>query len=195
MRGFEGGKSGIESFKDAIENSFKTFVVKLLVQPMMNEINSLGAQLLAGQSGVGGAAGGLSLDSLMGLGKMAGKAGDGLSWLGDALGMDSLKSLGGNLNNLMGGANSAGAALNNVGSLFGSTGFASSALDSAGSFLSSSAAYGMGNSLSSFSSGLANASGNLSSWSTSLTGLRDATSGVASGFSSWSPSLQGSQAR
>jgi hypothetical protein len=191
MRGFEGGKSGIESFKDAIKNSFKTFVVKLLVQPMMNEINSLGAQLLAGQSGVGGAAGGLSLDSLMGLGKMAGKAGDGLSWLGDALGMDSLKSLGGSLNNLMGGANSAGAALNNVGSLFGSTGFASSALDSAGSFLSSSAAYGMGNSLSSFSSGLANASGNLSSWSTSLTGLRDATSGVASGFSSWSPSLQG----
>jgi hypothetical protein len=195
MRGFEGGKSGIESFKDAIENSFKTFVVKLLVQPMMNEINSLGAQLLAGQSGVGGAAGGLSLDSLMGLGKMAGKAGDGLSWLGDALGMDSLKSLGGNLNNLMGGANSAGAALNNVGSLFGSTGFASSALDSAGSFLSSSAAYGMGNSLSSFSSGLANASGNLSSWSTSLTALQTRRPTRKPGCHTRSSITQASQAR
>ena len=90
----------MENFKKALLNIPKTVMVRLLVQPMMTEINSLGAQLLSGQALTGGS----DLGSLLGLGRLASQTGDGLNWLGDALGMDSLKSLGSNLNNLMGGA-------------------------------------------------------------------------------------------
>ncbi len=158
-RGFDGGRSSLDSLKKALLDIPKTLMVRLLVQPVMSEVNRLGAQLIGGQ-GVGGAgsAGGMSLDSMLGLGKLAGQAGDGLNWLGDALGMDSLKSLGSSLNSLMGNASSA-----------------SSALEGVGSFLGSSSAYG--GSLSGMGGSAANG---LSGWSSGVSGAGNGWAGLGS---------------
>lgn len=164
MRGFEGGKSGIESFKQALSNAFKSYMVKLLVQPVMSEVNRLGAQMIGGQgsgSGSAAGAGGMNLDSMLGLGKLVSKAGDGLNWLGDALGMDSLKSLGSSLNGLM-----------------GSAGTAAAALDGVGSFLGSGMAYGANSALSGFSTGLEGASAGLAGWSAGLQGSAGSFAGL-----------------
>jgi len=162
-RGFDGGMDSMENFKKALLNIPKTFMVCSPRQPVMSEVNSLGAQLLSGQALTGGS----DLGSLLGLGRLASQTGDGLNWLGDALGMDSLKSLGSSLNNLMGGANSAGAALEGV-----------------GSFLGSGSAYGAANSLPGFTTGLEGASAGLSGWTSGLQGSAESFAGLNNTVSS-----------
>lgn len=52
MRGFESGKGMWDSFRDYIVNAAKSMIIKMLVQPIMGEINSI-----FGGSGGGGSAG------------------------------------------------------------------------------------------------------------------------------------------
>lgn len=79
VRGFENGKGVIESFKDAIKNAFKTFTVRVILEPVMDVIktgikdllmNSIGS---GNSGGIGSALGGgldtaLSLDRFQALG-------------------------------------------------------------------------------------------------------------------------------
>lgn len=53
MRGFENGENFVDSLKNYIKNAFKSFSVKLLLQPVMGAINSIGgpiySQMMGGQ--------------------------------------------------------------------------------------------------------------------------------------------------
>jgi len=53
MRGFENGENFVDSLKNYITNAFKSFAVKLLLQPVMGAINSIGgpiySQMMGGQ--------------------------------------------------------------------------------------------------------------------------------------------------
>lgn len=53
MRGFENGENFVDSLKNYIENAFKSFAVKLLLQPIMAPINAIGgpiySQMMGGQ--------------------------------------------------------------------------------------------------------------------------------------------------
>ena len=53
MRGFESGENFVDSLKNYIKNAFKSFSVKLLLQPVMGAINSIGgpiySQMMGGQ--------------------------------------------------------------------------------------------------------------------------------------------------
>ncbi|MEN9885484.1 MAG: hypothetical protein RL758_62 [Pseudomonadota bacterium] len=66
MRGFESGKSMMDSLKDYIVNAFKSFVVKLAVQPVMGVVNGvmgmfgMPSSAMASTGGGGGGMSGLS---------------------------------------------------------------------------------------------------------------------------------------
>lgn len=69
MRGFDSGKSFADSLKDHVKNAFKSMVVRILVQPIMGAINSVGGQLygqiMGGQPQQGQQQGGGSLNNLL----------------------------------------------------------------------------------------------------------------------------------
>ena len=110
MRGFESGKSMVESLKDYITNAFKTYVVKFAVQAIMGTVGSLIPGMASAGSGGGGASGALgslgSISSLFSgaksafaglfnqtggaLGDMLSNARFGLADLSSSLGLDKL---------------------------------------------------------------------------------------------------------
>lgn len=67
MRGFENGENFVDSLKNYIENAFKSFAVKLLLQPIIAPINAIGGpiygQMMGGQQQQG--QGGGSLNNLL----------------------------------------------------------------------------------------------------------------------------------
>lgn len=69
MRGFDNGKGFADSLKDHVKNAFKSMVVRILVQPIMGAINSVGGQLygqiMGGQPQQGQQQGGGSLNNLL----------------------------------------------------------------------------------------------------------------------------------
>ena len=69
MRGFDSGKGFADSLKDYIKNAFESMVVRILVQPIMGAINSVGGQLygqiMGGQPQQGQQQGGGSLNNLL----------------------------------------------------------------------------------------------------------------------------------
>ena len=69
MRGFENGENFVDSLKKYIENAFKSFAVKLLLQPIMAPINAIGgpiySQMMGGQPQQGQQQGGGSLNNLL----------------------------------------------------------------------------------------------------------------------------------
>lgn len=62
MRGFESGKDMVTSLRDYISNAFKSYVIKVLVQPITGAIS----QLTGGGGGGAGGGGGGGLNSLIG---------------------------------------------------------------------------------------------------------------------------------
>lgn len=92
MRGFESGKSMVDSVRDYITNAFKSIVVKMAVQPIMGAIGSVfgmgGALAGVAGGGSGGDSGGASnaLSAANLIGGMGGAFGAGASWLTGAAG-------------------------------------------------------------------------------------------------------------
>lgn len=79
MRAFESGKGFMQAFRDTLVNTFKTLVLRPIIQPIVNGMsNTLGGlgQGLAGMLGLGGSGG-----------AMAGTSGSMLSMLGSGGGM------------------------------------------------------------------------------------------------------------
>lgn len=67
MRGFDNGKGFADSLKDHVKNAFKAMVVRILLQPIMGTINSIGGQVYGQMMGGGQPqqAGGGSLNNLL----------------------------------------------------------------------------------------------------------------------------------
>jgi hypothetical protein len=110
MRGFESGKSMVDSVRDYITNAFKSIVVKMMVQPIMGAIGGMMGMgsAVAGVSGGDGGASSSALSSASLLSGLGGAFGAGASWLTGAAGGGSLM-----------GSLSAGASLMGTGSLAG----------------------------------------------------------------------------
>lgn len=81
MRGFESGKSMVDSIRDYFVNAFKTTVVQMIVQPVMGAVNGLFAPGSAGGGAAGSVAGSAasnlfgSAANYLGLGSTSGLAG------------------------------------------------------------------------------------------------------------------------
>lgn len=86
-RAFESGKSFMGTFWDGVKNTFKTTVLKLGVQAIMNPVNMALGSLLGASSnamaGTGGAGGGLGMLGSIGTAISAGKSllSGGMGWL------------------------------------------------------------------------------------------------------------------
>lgn len=98
MRGFENGENFVDSLKNYIKNAFKSFAVKLLLQPIMAPINAIGAALFGASNGVqaGGSGGIGSISQLSNLFSGPG-FGQGLG----NLAADSINLLGGGTSNVL----------------------------------------------------------------------------------------------
>lgn len=115
MRAFESGKSFGQALMDSLKAMFKTTVLKLLIQPVMNSMNSAIGSLFGfgggggGLSGVGGSGTGGNLNWIS---NMAGGLGDRLTQFGQWMGPDS--TIGGWANtagNWLSGAGKTGASM------------------------------------------------------------------------------------
>lgn len=123
MRGFESGKSMVDSVRDYISNAFKSIVVKMAVQPIMGAIGGLFGMGGASASTGGAGGGGGIMDTLGGLfggggsgGGIMGSLGGLLSFTGTGFGAGLGATLGGV--GTMGGL-SAGASLLGTGTMAG----------------------------------------------------------------------------
>lgn len=98
MRGFENGENFVDSLKNYIKNAFKSFAVKLLLQPIMAPINAIGAALFGASNGVqaGGSGGIGSISQLSNLFSGSG-FGQGLG----NLAADGINLLGGGASNVL----------------------------------------------------------------------------------------------
>lgn len=69
MRGFDSGKNFADSLKDYIKNAFESLAIRILLQPVMGVVNSVGGQiygqLMGGQPQQGQQQGGGSLNNLL----------------------------------------------------------------------------------------------------------------------------------